>query len=109
MVSLDDIVYVIGGEERPWGEENKELSRVAKFENDIWIYLGQLNQSRHGHNSILYATDDGINILTVGGYGNELSTELWNIEQNSATLVQPELNFYAYFPALTNVNKEYCV
>ena len=56
LVSIGGRVLVFGG----YG-----LKTVAQFENDEWTKLGDLLESRLGHNAILFNGD----ILIVGGQG----------------------------------------
>ena len=45
---------------------NSYEKTVAQFENDQWTKLGDLLQSRYGHNAIVFDGD----ILIVGGSGS---------------------------------------
>ena len=63
MVSINDAVIVYGGYD---DDSRSALSTVAEFKNEEWAKLGQLNQARSGHNSILFGSE----VLIVGGAGS---------------------------------------
>ena len=58
---MNDSIMVSGGR----GPSTSDKSTVAKFKDDVWTQLGNLNEARHQHNSIIFNSD----ILIVGGYG----------------------------------------
>ena len=62
MVSIEGRVIVFGGWKYP-----SHIKTVAQFENDEWKKLGDLLESRGGHNAIVFDGD----ILIVGGYGSK--------------------------------------
>ena len=53
---MNDSIIVFGG---------YSSTTVAKFKDNVWTGLGNLNQSRLGHNSIIFNSE----ILIVGGDG----------------------------------------
>ena len=58
---MDDRILVFGGLDERKG---KPLTTVAQFKNDSWSRLGDLHNSRHGHNCIIFDSE----VLIVGGY-----------------------------------------
>ena len=68
--------------------------------------MGELNQSRALHNSILIGNE----IMIVGGLADdsEVGTEVWDIENQSATSIGPNLHNYFAYPALFAVPADYC-
>merc|ERR1712062_931759 len=89
LVSINDSIIVLGGQT---SNPSYIVSSVAKFKDNVWTGLGNLNQARHGHNSITFNSD----ILIVGGQGT-LSTEVWNLEDNQSSSIDPTLTDYKNF------------
>ena len=71
--STGEAVYIIGGDQTSdstelWylsaAKKSDLSSSVAVFKNDVWKWLGDLNQPRHLHGSISLNQQ----IMVVGGY-----------------------------------------
>ena len=62
LVSIGGRVMVFGGYASP-----SRIKTVAQFENDEWSKLGDLLESRRGHNAILFDGD----ILIIGGWASK--------------------------------------
>jgi len=60
LISIKNYVIVFGG------HGDHVLLTVAQFKDDAWTKIGDLNQSRHAHNCILFGSE----VLVVGGWGS---------------------------------------
>ena len=100
MVSINESIIVSGG----YQYDFRHVSTVAEFKDNLWNQLGNLNQARLGHNSIIFDSE----ILIVGGSGT-FASEVWNFEDNKSTSIDPTLTSYDRYPALFHVPFDFCL
>ena len=101
-VSTNQGAFIIGGRM----DSSNYVSTIACFNGNEWSLIGNLNSPRAGHSAII----NGDNVFIVGGYPNDLPTEIWSVKENELYLhlTEPELTNYSYYPELLLVDPDYC-
>ena len=87
-----DSVFIIGGSKMA----DQAVNHVAQFKDNVWSQLGTLNYARQFHGSIMVGDNT---VMVIGGiafnigYDGPIRTEIWNLEDGSSTVIQPDGQF----------------
>ena len=103
---MEDTFYIFGGDSGP--RDYTPSSTIATFSTVTkeWKKLGELNQARLGHGVFIQQG----HFIVVGGYNGNLRTERCTLNEDaiSCTLIDPELNGYAFYPEMMSVEQNFC-
>ena len=106
IVTLANTFYIFGGDSGP--SDNTPTNPIVAFSTITkeWKKLGELNRARYAHGVFIQQGD----FIVVGGYDRKLFTErcTFNEADIHCTLVDPELENYAYYPEMMAVMPSYC-
>ena len=105
IVAMEDTFYIFGGDSGPSNETPSNTIAAFSTVTKEWKKLGELNQARLGHGVFIQQGD----FIVVGGWEN-LRTEHCTLNQDAirCTLINPELDYYYYYPEMMAVNPDYC-
>ena len=101
--SSNEAVYIIGG----FNGGDPYDSTIAKFMDNNWSKVGELNAGRYAHSSITYNEET----IILGGFirsYDDVVTEIWDFD--STQELGPELprGDYSYGTALFLVDIDFC-